>query len=529
MCDIVIRDGLVVDGTGSPGKHLDVGIKDGKIVEVATRITDKGRQEIDATGLVVAPGFIDTHSHSDLMLLANPSLEEKIRQGVTTEILGQDGLGLAPIPSSEAASMLTEHLAGLLGRPDMEWSWRTFDEYLNTYQNKGTVLNVGALVSHGALRIAVFGMEDRPATAAEVDAMQSLLVEALEAGAMGLSTGLIYPPCNFADRKEMVMLGETLAHYSRALVVHVRNEADNLLEAQQEMISLAKETNMHLHISHFKTIGKKNWHKIDDSLALIEGAKEKGLCITADQYPYIAGSTSLSACLPHWAMDGGPKAMLARLTNEDMRQKIKDAFKTPVPNWQNRGETEGWENVVVASVRSDDPAVVGRSIAELSQVKAKHPVDVIMDILVREENQATMVCFQNSEENVKKVMQKPWVMVCTDGILGGGKPHPRLYGSFPRVLGKYVREENVISLEEAVRKMTALPAAAFGLADRGIIKEGLAADVVLFDPETVRDTSTYEDPIQYPVGFEYVIVNGVPVISEGNLTGDLPGKVLLAR
>lgn len=529
MYDLVVRGGLVVDGTGSPGKRLDVGLSDGKIVAVATSITDKGRKEIDATDLVVAPGFIDTHSHSDLMLLANPSLEEKIRQGVTTEILGQDGLGLAPIPSSEAADMLTEHLAGLLGRPDVEWTWRTFGEYLKVYRKRGTVLNVGTLVSHGALRIAVFGMEDRPSTSAEMEAMKSLLVEALEAGAMGFSTGLIYPPCNFAAREEMVMLCETLAHYSRAFVVHVRNEADNLLEAQKEMISLAEETKMHLHISHLKTIGKKNWAKIDDSLSLIEEAKKRGLCITADQYPYVAGSTSLSACLPHWAMDGGPKAMIARLTDENMRQKIKDAFNTPVPNWQNRGETEGWENVVVASVRSDDPVVVGRSIAELSKAMDKHPVDVIMDILVREENQATMVCFQNSEENVEKVMQKPWVMVCTDGILGGGKPHPRLYGSFPRVLGKYVREENIISLEEAVRKMTALPAASFGLADRGVIKEGLAADVVLFDPATVRDTATYEDPKQYPIGIEYVIVNGVPVISEGNLTGDLPGKVLRAR
>lgn len=529
MYDILIRGGTVIDGTGSPGRQLDIAVKKGKIAAMAVNIREPAQQTIFADGMVVTPGFIDTHSHSDLALLENPRLQEKIRQGITTEILGQDGLGLAPVYTEEAKDMLREHVRGLLGSPDLAWEWSSFEEYLKFYYRKGIVLNVGALVSHGAIRIAVMGMEDRLASAEELEEMKRILAEAIEAGAMGMSTGLIYPPCNYGDFNELVELARVVARYDRAFVVHVRNEADNLLEAQQEMIDLARAAGVRLHISHLKTIGKKNWSKVSVSLATLEAARKSGVTITADQYPYLAGSTSLSACLPPWAMAGGPQVMASRLRDPVERQRIKDAFKQPIPNWLNRGQTEGWENVIVASVGSGDPAVVGKSVAALAAERAQDPVDVIMDIILAEENRATMVCFQNSEESLTQVMQKPWVMVATDGILGAGKPHPRLYGTFPRVLGRYVREQGVLTLEEAVRKMTALPAATFGLTDRGVLKEGLAADVVIFDPEQVIDCATFEEPKQWPKGINYVLVNGELVVAGGEVTEALPGQVLLNK
>lgn len=526
MYDVLIRGGTVIDGTGSPGLRQDVAIKNGRIVALANNIEETATISIDASGCVVAPGFIDAHSHSDLMLLANPALEEKVRQGVTTEILGQDGLGLAPVYSDAARAMLQEHLAGLLGSPAVTWDWTSFDSYLERYRRHGTVLNVAALVSHGALRIAALGMEDRPATAAELTEMKRFLAQALAAGAPGLSTGLIYPPCNYAAHEELVELARVVAGYGGAFVVHVRNEADTLLESLEEMVDLARASRVHLHISHLKTIGKKNWGKVDAALTLLEAARKEGLRVTADQYPYLAGSTALAACLPPWAPAGGPQAMLARLKSPEERARIKAAFQHSIPNWQNRGETEGWENVIVASVGSGDPAVVGRSVAALAAERGRDPVDVIMDIIQAEENRATMVCFQNCEENLIKVMQKPWVMVCTDGILGAGKPHPRLYGTFPRVLGRYVREQGVLTLEEAVRKMTALPAASFGLTDRGVLKEGLAADVVVFDPAAVTDRATFAEPQVWPEGVSHVLVNGELVLADGALTGRLPGRLL---
>jgi N-acyl-D-amino-acid deacylase len=529
LYDVIIRGGMVIDGTGSPGRRLDVAIVGDKIASLGVNIRETAKKTIAADGMVVAPGFIDTHSHSDLALLANPHLEEKIRQGVTTEILGQDGLGLAPVYTDEAKAVLQEHLRGLLGSPELAWDWSSFADYLKFYYRKGIVLNVGALVSHGALRIAVMGMEDRLATAEELEEMKGHLAAAMEAGAMGMSTGLIYPPCNYGDSKELVELARVIAKYDGAFVVHVRNEADYLLESQQEMIDLASASGVRLHISHLKTIGKKNWAKVGTSLATLEAARKAGLGITADQYPYLAGSTSLSACLPPWAMAGGPQVMAGRLRDPVERQRIKDAFNQPIPNWQNRGETEGWENVIVASVGSGDPAVVGKSVATLAAERAQHPVDVIMDIILAEENRATMVCFQNSEESLTQVMQKPWVMVATDGILGAGKPHPRLYGTFPRILGRYVREQSVLTLEEAVRKMTGLPAATFGLNDRGVLKEGLVADVVVFDPERVIDRATYEEPKQWPEGIHYVLVNGELVVAEGEALAALPGRVLLHK
>lgn len=529
MYDVLIKGGTVIDGTGSPGFISDVAISGGKIASIARRIEEGAKTVIDAGGLCVTPGFIDTHSHSDLMLLDNPHLEEKVRQGVTTEVLGQDGLGLAPLASPEAKEMLQEHLAGLLGTPDIEWDWSSFAEYLKRYSRKGIINNVGVLASHGAVRIAVMGMEDRHASQDELNKMKEILDECMRSGALGLSTGLIYPPCCYAAFDELVELCKVVAEHSGALVVHVRNEADSIMDAHREMLNVSRASGVHLHISHLKTIGKNNWGRAKEILDNLENHKKEGLAITADQYPYIAGSTALSACLPPWVHAGGSHEMLSRLSDPEERKKIRESFDHPTPSWEDRGKREGWENVIVSSVGSNNPAIVGKSIVAIAAERGCDPIAAVMDIVLEEKNKATMVVFQNCEESLKEVMKRPWVMVGTDGIYGSGKPHPRLFGTFPRILGKYVREEKVLFLEEAIRKMTGLPAAAFRLTDRGVLKEGLAADVAVFDPLRITDRATFEEPRQYPDGISHVLVNGIPVISDGKPTGNLPGQVLAAK
>ncbi len=529
MYDILIKGGTVIDGTGAPGFVSDVAISSGKIVLLAKHIEEKAETVIDARGLCVAPGFIDTHSHSDLMLLENPHLEEKVRQGVTTEVLGQDGLGLAPLTFPGAKEILQEHLAGLLGTPEIDWGWSSFAEYLGRYSQKGIINNVGVLTSHGAVRIAVMGMEDRHASQDELNRMKEILDECMRSGALGLSTGLIYPPCCYAAFDELVELSKVVAKHSGALVVHVRNEADRIMNAHREMLDVVHASGVHLHISHLKTIGKRNWGRTKEILDNLENHKKDGLAITADQYPYVAGSTALSSCLPPWVLAGGTHEMLSRLSDPDEREKIRESFDHPAPSWEDRGKREGWENVIVSSVGSNNPAIVGKSIAAIATERGCDPIAVVMDIILEEKNKATMIVFQNCEESLIEVMKRSWVMIGTDGIYGSGKPHPRLFGTFPRILGKYVQEEKVLLLEEAVRKMTSLPAATFRLTDRGVLKEGLIADITVFDPVHVSDRATFEEPRQYPQGTSYVLVNGVPVIFDEKPTGNLPGRVLVVK
>ncbi len=526
MYDTIIRNGMIVDGSGNPWYRADIGIKDRKIATIAQDLSEaEASRIIFADGLTVAPGFIDMHSHSDIMLFASPSADEKVRQGITTELLGQDGIGVAPI-SDKNLDNWRKVLSGLAGDPDIDWSWRSFSSYLDALDNAHTATNPVVLATQGAIRQEVIGLENRRADAYELARMKELTAECITAGAVGLSLGLIYLPCFYASRNELVEVYKTCGEYNGFMVVHIRNEAELAEEAMQEVIDITREANVPLHISHFKTAGKNNWHKTDKMIAMAEQARANGLEVTFDQYPYIAGSTMFFAVLPQWALEGGAASMLQRLQDESMREKIRHDIINGIPGWQNMARDTGWEGVMITAVKTEkNKEYEGMYVSEIAERLGKDPIDTAMDLLIEEDASVGMATFAQSEENVKKILKHDYQMPCTDGLLGG-KPHPRVYGTFPRILGKYVREEKIISLPQAIRKMTSFPAQRLGLKDRGLIREGMAADITIFNAETVIDKATYASPRQFPDGIEYVLVNGEPVVFAGKHTGSRPGRVL---
>ena len=518
MFDLIIKGGRIVDGAGNPWYKGDVAISQSRIASIRKNIAEAERV-IDAKGLVVSPGFIDTHSHSDLMLIAEPEALQKIMQGVTTEVVGQDGLGEAPMRDG-LIDEWRKYLSGLNGDPDIDWSWRSFGEYLDSVEEAGPATNVVALVGHGNLRLLAMGMEDRSPTASELEEMKDILSNSLREGAFGLSTGLIYPPCVYAGTDELTELCKVVSAHSGVFVVHMRNEGDRLLESIEEVAAIGRRANVPIHISHFKAGGERNWGKVVEALELLERKRRDGVDLTVDQYPYVAGSTFLSSLLPVWVHEGGTDRMLERLRSDEIRSKVVTDMES-----RGRGREWGWENVLVTSVKSEEnKRFEGMSLGDIAQAREQNHLEALFDIILEEENAATMVSFSMSEDDVRTVMRSPLQMVCTDGIVLG-KPHPRAYGSFPRVLGRYVRD-GVLRLEEAVRKMTSLPAQRFGLLDRGLLRSGMCADITVFDPDTVVDTATYEDSMQYPKGIEYVIVNGEVTVDKGEPTRTCAGQVL---
>ena len=512
-----------MDGTGNPWYRADVAVTQGMIAAIG-RITSEAERVIDAGGLVVAPGFIDTHSHSDLMLMAEPEARQKTMQGVTTEVVGQDGLGEAPL-RDDVVEDWRRYLSGLNGDPDIDWSWRSFSEYLDRLEEAGPATNVVSLVGHGNLRLLAMGMEDRPPTPKELEEMKELLAGAMMQGAFGLSTGLIYPPCVYADTEELVELCMVAAAYGGLFVVHMRNEGDQILESIDEVVTVGRRAGIPVHISHFKASGERNWGKVADALEKLKQARSEGVDVTVDQYPYVAGSTFLSSLLPVWAHEGGTARMLERLRDGATRERI--AADMLGEGW-SRDWGLSWDSVLVTSVRTEgNKGFEGKTVEEIAEARRQSPLDAVFDLILEEENAVTMVVFSMSEDDVRTVMRSPLQMVCTDGIVLG-KPHPRAYGSFPRVLGRYVGD-GVLRLEEAVRKMTSLPAQSFGLLDRGLLRPGMCADITIFSPETVVDRATYRDPIQFPEGIEYVIVNGEVPVDGGEHTGVRVGRVLRHR
>ncbi|MCW4035954.1 MAG: D-aminoacylase [Candidatus Bathyarchaeota archaeon] len=521
MYDLIIKSGRIVDGTGNPWYRADVALADSRISGIGNLDT-RAETVIDAEGLVVAPGFIDSHSHSDLVLMAEPEARQKIMQGVTTEAIGQDGLGEAPI-RGDLVDDWRKYLSGLNGDPDIEWGWRSFGDYLDALERAGPSTNVVALVGHGNLRLLAMGMENRSPTDSELEEMKRLLSDSMKEGAHGMSTGLIYSPCVYADTGELTELCDVVSAYGGVFVVHMRNEGDRLIESIGEVVGVGRKTCVPIHISHFKASGEKNWGKSVEALERLERAREAGVDVTADQYPYVAGSTFLSSLLPVWMHEGGTEKMLARLETPDEREKAAAEMTR-----RGRGTSWGWGNVMVTSVKTErNRRLEGKTLEEIAGIRMQTPLDALFDIVLEEENAATMVGFSMSEGDVRTIMQSPCLMVCTDGIVLG-RPHPRAYGSFPRVIGRYVRG-GVLRLEEAVRKMTSLPAQRFGIHERGLLKPGMCADITIFDPNTVIDTATYEDPIRFPKGIEYVIVNGEVTVEKGAHTEMRAGKILRHR
>jgi N-acyl-D-amino-acid deacylase len=520
----VLWGGLLVDGTGAPGVRADVGLEGDRIVAVGPGL--RGGETIDCSGHVVCPGFIDTHSHSDVKVLADPALPMKVRQGITLEVFGQDGISVAPVREGER-SVWKQKLSGLLGDFGVAWDWTTTRDYLDRVQAAQPVPDFAYLVPHGAIRQVAMGGDDRAPSSEELARMQALLREGIDEGACGLSTGLIYPPCCYAQTEELIALGLVLAQARRPLVVHMRSESDRILEAVGEMLTVARESGCAVQISHLKIAGRDNWGRAEEMVALVEGARAEGLAITADQYPYVAGSTLLGAILPPWAHDGGTTATLERLRDPAARERMRAQMADRSPtDWDNFWKWSGPEGIVIADIPSGRHADrLGKSLAEAAATWKKDPFEAAFDLLLEERMGVAMVSFSQDEAVVRRFLALPWVNACTDGLLGG-RPHPRAYGTFPRILGRYVRDERVVSLEQAVRKLTSQAADAFGFVGHGRVREGARANLVVFDPATVADRATFEEPIQYPVGIRDVLVGGVPVVRNGEATDARPGRLV---
>jgi len=525
MSDILIKNGLVVDGSAAPRYRADVAIRGGRIVEIGQLEGAEAENVVDASGCVVTPGFVDMHSHADFTLPICPTADSLVHQGITTVVTMQCGGSPAPLLNDTREQVLAMMESKDTPLPWDEWS--TFGSYLDYLTRIGLSVNVVPLVGQGTVRSAIMAFSAEPANEAEIARMQAEVVKAMEAGAIGVSTGLIYPPGSYASTEELIALTRPAGERNGFYFSHIRGEGDTLLEAIAEAIHIGRETGAAVQISHYKAAGRDNWTKSAQGLALIDQARAKGLNITADMYPYLAGSTALVAALPEWAQEGGREAIAGRLTDPQTRQKM-------TADMQSTGffRIAEWDKVLICgSPKKRD--YEGRYIADLAAEAGKSPHDWVFDALMETEGDIGMVLFMMSEENREEELRHPAMMIGTDGAglavegpMSKGVPHPRSYGTFPRVLGHYVRERGVISLEEAIWKMSGFPAQKLRWTDRGLVKKGYKADLVVLDPDTVADRATYEAPHQYPVGIPHVIVNGKLVVHDNSHTQARPGSVL---
>ncbi|MBO1004813.1 N-acyl-D-amino-acid deacylase family protein [Pseudogracilibacillus auburnensis] len=529
MLDVLIKNGRIVDGSGNPWFYGDVGINEGKIVQVG-KVDQESRQVIDAKKQVVSPGFIDGHCHSDLMILNYPQSEIKLQQGVTTEVVGNCGLSPTPF-FGEYAHLLKKYVQPVIGSSRKEWSWKTVEDYAETIRQARPSENITTYVAHGTLRILVMGFEKRPATKEEVDRMKVLLEEGMQAGAIGLSIGLLYAPGSFSTKEEIAELCSVLPKYDGLLSTHIRGEGNNLIPSIKEVIWIAETAGIPLHVSHLKAAGKRNWELVEHAMEVITDAREKGLDVTCDVYPYSASSTMLLTVLPPWVLEGGVQATLERFKDQIIRGKIREELANEQEDWDNLVCSTGWENVVISSVQTDkNRGLEGKSIAAISEIRGAHPVDCVLDLLLEEGGDVSIVYFLMSDDDVSKVVQWDHSLIASDSLhCDTGKPHPRLYGSFPRVFAKYVREDRLLSLEHAVRKITSFPVQRFKLGKRGLLVPGYAADIVVFNPDTIQDEATYQHPKNFPNGISHVWVNGKMTLENGNHTKAREGTFIKAN
>jgi len=521
--ELLITNAQIIDGSGGAARKGSIAIANGKIAAVG-EVSGTAGKTIDARGRTVAPGFIDMHSHSDMPLLTDGNGQSKIRQGVTTEVIGEsDSVAPRKTPSERAP-------------------WTDFSGYFAAIEKNGISPNLLSYVGTGTLRAMVIGEDDKKATPKDISDMQQIVRVMMDQGIFGISSGLIYPPNAFATVQE---LGEVAKAAKGGLYAsHLRYDGLKLRDGIEEAIAIGERGGIPVHIFHVKVTGQKNFGRMKEVIELVEAARARGIRVTADQYPYVASSTSLTATIPPWAQDGGNAKLVERLKNKQERARIRKEMENTNPTWESRYQSAGtWQNVQLASIGrtrggTNDPVSPNRKyegmrVAEAAKQAGKDPFDFVFDLLIEEHAAVGCVYFIIDEADLALAMKQPWVAVGSDGSslaiegpLRAGVPHPRNFGTFPRVLGRYVREMKVIPLEEAIRKMTSLPASILGLADRGTIKEGQWADLVIFDPATVADKATFEDPFQYPVGIDTVLVNGTVVLDEGKHTNARPGKVL---
>lgn len=527
MLDILIKGGMVIDGTGQKAFQADVGVAEGRIAVISQHVGLKAVHSIDAQGLHVAPGFIDPHAHSDYPLLVNRYAESKIRQGVTTEVVGNCGFSPAPLVGEAVAEGRTR-----MAKIGVEVTWRSMGEYLDHLRNPGIAVNVVPLIGHNIIRSGVLGYDDVQPTPEQQVAMERLVREAMEQGGRGLSTGLFYPPGYYATTEEIIGLARVVGEYGGIYASHVRSESDLVLEAIAEALEIGEKSAVPVEVSHVKIEGYHNYDKIDRLLAMMDEGQAKELPVGFDQYPYTAAATWLSTALPHWVRVGGAKALAERINDVQLRAKLHRDWQQNRLEWDNRLGIRDWNDAIISDF-PNRPDLLGKSIAEIAQGEGKDPLDTVFDLIAASRGLADCILFTQSEEIVQTLMQHPLVAIGSDGsslkpegVLGQRKAHPRNYGTFPRVLGHYAREKKTLTLEQAVKKMTSMSAKRFGLKDRGVIREGAWADLVLFDANTVSDTATYTSPHAYPTGIPYVIVNGRMVIEQDRHTGVLPGRVL---
>jgi N-acyl-D-amino-acid deacylase len=523
--DLLIRNGRIIDGTGSPWFLGDVAVRGDRIAAVGRLTGARARDTVDASGLTVAPGFIDMLGHSEYRLLLHPGADSKITQGITTEITGEV-TSVVPVNENTLRELPSDH-RGVV-------DWTDLDGYFRTLERTGVAINLATFVTMGSVRRYVMGDERRAPAAAEMERMRSLVAEAMEQGAMGLSTGLIYAPASYASTDEIVELARVAARFGGGYTSHIRSEGDRLVEAVREAIEIGERAGSWVQIHHLKASGQLNWGKVDDAIREIEAARARGLDVTANMYPYRASGTGLSAIIPGWAHEGGREALVARLRDPAARQRIRQELANGATgDWRIGASAGGPEGVMIASVAADSlRRYQGMRLSEVAAARGQQVPDALFDLLVADEARTSAVYFSMSEADVETVLRQPWVSIGGDAGVRpadpalADRPHPRAFGTFPRILGHYVRERGVLTLEEAIRKSTSLAAARVGLADRGVLKAGLFADIVLFDPAVVADRATFEEPVQTSVGIRHVIVNGVPVLRDGAPTGARPGRGL---
>lgn len=523
--DILIKNGSVIDGTGKREFIADLGIKDGKIVLIGKINEFNAKTIIDAKGLKVVPGFIDIHSHTDADLIINPRAESKIRQGVTTEITGQDGFSWGPLGGPEF-DLTQKNFFEQYGE---ELKWRSIGDFLNDFSQRKFSVNIATMVGLGTIREFVVGLDNRPATSNELKRMQNEVIKAIEEGAIGISTGLEYTPGSFASTEELIELCKVAPEKFRLYATHMRNEDNFVLEAIDEAIEIAKKSNSRLQISHLKVSGKSNWNKVDAVIEKIDKAFNKGLEVHADRYTYVAYHTNLSSLFPLWSRDGGTEKFLERLKDKNLQNQIREFVEKKVSNLDG-----DWNGVLISSVGKEEfKHYQGKTIQQLSEEFGMNGYETSVKVLLDAENQVMMMGFGMEEKSTEKILAHPLVMISSDAGSHAPYPpmnreiaHPRAYGTFPRAIAKYVRERKICSLEEMIKKMTSMPADKLGFNDRGRIAEGKYADIVIFDYDKIQDKATFTEPHQYPDGIPYVIVNGEIVISNYDHTGAMPGKVL---
>ena len=527
--DLIIRNGRVIDGSGRPAFIADVAIKDDRIARIGSLRSARAKREIDARGQVVAPGFIDMLGQSEQYVLIDPRAMSKVMMGVTTEITGE-GESIAPLNER-----ILKEQEDFNRRFDLTVDWRTLDEYFNRLDKQGAGVNLGTFVGATQVREYVIGFDNRPPTIAELEQMKKLVADAMKEGALGVSTSLQYVPARFAKTDEIVELAKVAHKYGGIYISHQRSEANAIDDSMKEVFEIARRAHIPAEIWHFKTAYQKNWGRMPEMLRRIAAARRSGLKITANVYPYVAGSTSLSACLPPWAQEGGTDRMIARLKDPATRERLKTEISTDSKTWENIYLGSGGPSGILigAVVNRDLESWQGKRLSEIASDQKKDPLDALFDFIIADHGQTGAIFFMMKESDMQAALKSPFVSICTDsgaratdGPLAGSKSHPRGWGTYPRILGKYVRDEKLMPLEFAIHKMTGLPASNVGLKQRGLLREGYFADITIFDPKTVIDRATFADPNQYPVGINFVIVNGQIEVDEGQRTAAEAGRVL---